>query len=89
MTHQYGKSGGMTELETIRIRSKLQRFQLSNRAIQWFLDEFDANLETYDSANQIVDAWEPIDSGGFILQALSCGLIAELLRGSLARLGGL
>lgn len=79
----------MTELETIHLRSKLHRLQLSNQAIQRFLDECDANLETYDSANQIVDAWEPIDSGGFILQALACGLIAALLGGSLARLGGL
>ena len=79
----------MTVLETINLRSKLQRFQLSNRAIQWFLDECDANLETYDSANRTVDAWEPIDSGGFILQALACGLIAALLGGSLARLGSL
>ena len=79
----------MTELETIRLRSKLQRLQLSNQAIQRFLDECDANLKTYDSVNRIVEALEPIDSGGFILQALACGLIAALLGGSLARLGSL
>ena len=79
----------MTELETILLRPKLHRLQLSNQVIQRFLDECDANLETYDSANRIVDAWEPIDSGGFIFQALACGLIAALLGGSLARLGGI
>ena len=79
----------MTELETIRLRSKLHRLHLSDKAIQGFIDECEANLETFDSANRIIDAWEPIDPGGFILQALACGLIAALLGGSLARLGGL
>ena len=79
----------MTELETIRLRSKLHRLNLSDKAIQGFLDECEADLETFDSANRIIDTWEPIDPGGFILQALACGLIAALLGGSLARFGGL
>ncbi len=80
--------GEMTQLEIIRLRAKLHRLDCSEAAIQRFLEDCESNLDTYDSACRRIDQWEIHDPNTMILQAAACGLIAAVLGGTLARIGG-
>ena len=72
----------MTETELNRLRAKLRRLDINEAAINSCLHQFEADLETYVSASQVIDAWErPPDSSQTVLQALACGLIAAVLGG--------
>lgn len=79
----------MTELEIIRLRAKLHRLQLSDKAIKTILEDCEANLDTFETASQRIESWMPADPGSMVMQALACGLIAAVLGGTLARLSGI
>ncbi|MGB1623051.1 MAG: hypothetical protein ACPHAS_10335 [Synechococcus sp.] len=78
----------MTELEIIRLRAKLHRLELPDDAIKRVLEDCETNLDTYETASKRIDAWTPRDPGSLVVQALACGLIAAVLGGTLARIGG-
>ena len=71
----------MTETELNRLRAKLRRLDLNEAAINSCLHQFEADLETYASASQVIDSWERPDPSQTVLQALACGLIAAVLGG--------
>ena len=71
----------MTEPERNRLRAKLRRLDFNEAAIASCLREFEANLDTYDSASRVIDGWERPDSSQTVSQALACGLIAAVLGG--------
>ena len=71
----------MTETELNRLRAKLRRLDLAEAAINSYLHQFEADLETYASASRVIDSWERPDPSQTVLQALACGLIAAVLGG--------
>ena len=71
----------MTEPERNRLRAKLRRLDFTEAAIASCLRKFESNLDSYDSASRVIDAWERPDSSQTVLQALACGLIAAVLGG--------
>ena len=77
----------MTEIERNRLRARLRRLAFTEMAIDRSLREFQADLETFDSASQIIDRLERDDPAQTMLQALACGLIASVLGGWLATVG--
>ena len=56
-------------------------------AIDRTLRQFQADLETFDSASQIIDRLERENPQQKVLQALACGLIAAVLGGWFATVG--
>ena len=77
----------MTEIERNRLRARLRRLAFTEMAIDRTLREFQTDLETFDSASQIIDRLERDDPAQTMLQALACGLIASVLGGWLATVG--
>ena len=77
----------MTEIERNRLRARLRRLAFTEMAIDSTLREFQADLETFDSASQIIDRLERDNPQQKVLQALACGLIAAVLGGWFATVG--
>lgn len=59
----------MTELEIIRLRAKLHRLQLPDDAIKRILEDFETNLDTYETASKRIDAWTPSATGSKAAEA--------------------
>ena len=71
----------MNQYEINQIRSKLRRLDLDDQFIERFIDKLIRNKESFVTASRTIDRWDKKDSGQFVLQALSCGLIAALAGG--------
>ena len=71
----------MNQFELNQIRSKLRRLELDDQLIDRYIDKLIRNKEPFVTALKAIDRWEKKDSGQFVLQALSCGLIAALAGG--------
>ena len=71
----------MTEIELNRLRAKLRRLALTEEAIDSTLRRFQRDLETFASANRIIEGLERENPEQQVLQALACGLIAAVLGG--------
>ena len=74
----------MNQFELNRIRSKLRKLELDEKFIEAYLEKLRRNNEPYVTASKAIDQWEKRSSAQFILQALTCGLIAALAGGYLA-----
>ena len=71
----------MNQFELNQIRSKLRRLELDDQFIERYIDKLIRNKEPFVMASKVIDRWEKKDSGQWVLQALSCGLIAALAGG--------
>jgi len=74
----------MNQFEMNRIRSKLRKLDLDDAFIAAYLEKLRRNNEPYTTAFKAIDRWEKKSSGQFVLQALTCGLIAAIAGGWLA-----
>ena len=74
----------MNQYDLNRIRSKMRKLDLDDGFIDRYLDKLIRNNEPYVTASKDIDRWEKKDAGQFILQALTCGLIAALAGGCFA-----
>ena len=70
----------MKQFELNQIRSKLRRLDLDEQFIEHYTAKLIKN-RTFVAASKAIDRWEKKDSGQWVLQALSCGLIAALAGG--------
>ena len=68
----------MNQFEVNQIRAKLHKLDLDDQFIELYINKLIRNKEPYVTASKVIDRWETNDSGQFVLQALSCGLIAAL-----------
>ena len=71
----------MNQFEVNQIRSKLRRLDLDDQFIERYIDKLIRNKEPFVMASKAIDRWEKRDSAQFLLQALTCGLIAALAGG--------
>ena len=71
----------MKQFELNQIRSKLRRLDLDEQFIEHYTAKLIRNNESFVTASKAIDRWEKKDSGQWVLQALSCGLIAALAGG--------
>ena len=71
----------MKQFELNQIRSKLRRLDLDEQFIEHYTAKLIKNNEPFVTASKAIDRWEKKDSGQWVLQALSCGLIAALAGG--------
>ena len=71
----------MNQFELNQLVSKLRRLKLDDQFIELYIDKLIRNKEPFVTASKAIDRWEKKDSGQFMLQALTCGLIAALAGG--------
>ena len=71
----------MNQFEINKLRSKLRRLDLDDQFIERYIDKLIRNKEPFVMASKAIDRWEKRDSAQFLLQALTCGLIAALAGG--------
>ena len=71
----------INQFELNQIRSKLRRLDLDDQFVELYIDKLTRNKESFLTASKAIDRWDKKDSGQFVLQALSCGLIAALAGG--------
>ncbi len=69
------------QFELNQLRSKLRRLDLDDRFVERYIDKLIRNKEPFVTAPKAINRWEKKDSGQFVLQALACGLIADLAGG--------
>ena len=74
----------MNQFELNRIASKLRKLDLDEAFVEAYLEKLRRNNEPFVTASKLSDRWEKKSSGPFLLQALTCGLIAALAGGWLA-----
>jgi len=74
----------MNQFELNRIASKLRKLDLDEAFVEAYLEKLRRNNESFATASKLIDRWEKKSSGQFLLQALTCGLIAALAGGWLA-----
>ena len=74
----------MNQFELNRIASKLRKLDLDEAFVEGYLEKLRRNNESFATASKLIDQWEKKSSGQFLLQALTCGLIAALAGGWLA-----
>ena len=74
----------MNQFELNCIGSKLRKLDLDEAFIEAYLEKLRRNNEPFITASNLIDRWEKRSSGQFLLQALTCGLIAAMAGGLLA-----
>ena len=74
----------MNQFELNRIASKLRKLDLDEAFVEAYLEKLRRNNKPFVTASKLIDRWEKKSLGQFLLQALTCGLIAALAGGWLA-----